>query len=58
MILVEIGLDKVDGLLFTVDNQLLEHADYHLFLLNVEPLLALVLRNVRWEELAVQLFKR
>jgi hypothetical protein len=43
MILVEIGLDKVDRPAFAVDHELFEHADNHLFLLDVELLLALVL---------------
>jgi len=43
MILVEIGLDKVDRPAFAVDHELFEHVDNHLFLLAVELLLALVL---------------
>ena len=43
MILVEIGLDKVDRPAFAVDHELFEHVDNHLFLLDVELLLALVL---------------
>jgi hypothetical protein len=58
MILVKIGLDKIDWSAFTVDHELFEHTDYQLFLLITELLFALVFRNVRGEKLAIKLLDR
>ena len=57
MILIKIRLDEVDRSPLTIDNELFKHSDDHLFLLRVELLLALVLRNVGRKKLAVQLLK-
>jgi hypothetical protein len=58
MILIKIRLDEVDRSPLTVDHELFKHSDYHLFLLRVELLLALVLRNVvARKNLAIQLLK-
>ena len=58
MILIKIGLDEVDWSAFAVEHELFEHVDDHFFLLAVELLLVLALRNVRGEELPTQLLKR
>ena len=55
MILVEIWLDKVDRSPLTVDHELFEHADDQFLFLAAELLLALVLRNVRREQLSIEL---
>ena len=57
MILIKIGLDEVDWSAFAVEHELFEHVDDHFFLLAVELLLVLALRNVRGEELPAQLLK-
>jgi hypothetical protein len=58
MILVEIWLDKVDRSPLTVDHELFEHADDQFLFLAAELLLALVLRNVRREQLSIELLDR
>ena len=55
MILIKIGLDEVHWSAFAVEHELFEHVDDHFFLLAVELLLVIALRNVRGEELPAQL---